>query len=409
MVSSTAPAGGWQAATIELAAFLVIPVLTLAPRGTPILLAISGIAAATLVWSRGSPALSSLRPLAILLGVLLVLGIASAAWAINPERSLIVAVRLVGIFTAGLALAAAASLVNPQRLLIFLVAGTLVGITLAMVELATGGMLSRVVFVRPFYPTRINFAAMMLAILIFPLATAAFRTWGVASVAIAAAMAAAVYLLKDTTAKATLPIGVCAAALFYLVPRAMPRLAAGLSVLVVLTAPVTFPRLQQLPQVVEAATAFKGSEAHRLLIWSFAGARIAEHPLIGWGLDASRDIPGGTENISPRMPQWLPVHPHNDSLELWLELGVSGATLFALLLAFLFVALGRSGWSRPYLAACGASMAVALAPMFNAWGIWNEIWQGMLWFSAFFVLSLSRLQEPESRPSRSPVIGALPR
>ena len=47
----------------------------------------------------------------------------------------------------------------------------------------------------------------------------------------------------------------------------------------------------------ERADAFKDSAGHRLEIWHFAGQRIAERPLLGWGLDASRAIPGGNALI----------------------------------------------------------------------------------------------------------------
>jgi len=398
MVSGAAAARRWQEATLELAAFLLVPILTLAPRGVPLVLAVSGIAAATLVWSRGSPDRASLRTPALLVGLLAALGALSAAWSIDPLRSLIIAARLAGIFAAGLSLAAAAPRVNPRRLLIFLMAGMLVGIPAAMVELATGGALSHLAFERPFAATRMNFASMTMAILLFPLAAVGVRKGRPAIIAIVVAMVGAmvatIWMLSDTTAKGALLIGVAAGVLFYLGPRAVPRLAAVLSVLVVVTAPVTFPRIERYRPLVEATANLKRSAVHRLLIWSFAGDRIAERPLIGWGLDSSRAIPGGAEKISPNLPEWLPVHPHNAALQIWLELGVPGATLFALTIAFLFVALGRGGWPRSYRAACGASMTIALAPAFSAWGIWNETWQSMLWFSAFLVLALSRLYEP---------------
>src|SRR5271170_3389592 len=88
MVLAAMLARRWQEATLELVAFLFIPVLTLAPRGTPLVVAVSGVAAATLVWSRGSPMFASLRTPAILVGLVAALGAVSAAWSIDPLRSL---------------------------------------------------------------------------------------------------------------------------------------------------------------------------------------------------------------------------------------------------------------------------------------------------------------------------------
>lgn len=74
---------------------------------------------------------------------------------------------------------------------------------------------------------------------------------------------------------------------------------------------------------------------HRIMTWNFVAGHLGDHPWIGWGLEASRAIPGGQEvfpNTGP--PGWpvLPIHPHNLFLQVRLELGWVGAALAALLL-----------------------------------------------------------------------------
>ena len=132
------------------------------------------------------------------------------------------------------------------------------------------------------------------------------------------------------------------------------------------------------------------SAGHRLLIWSFVGDRIAEHPLRGWGLDSSRSIPGGSDPIRPD-ETWLPLHPHNAPLQVWLELGVPGAVLFALLGGWLWLAVGRADWPRLYAAAAGGSLATAFVASVATYGIWQEWWQGTLAFSFFMVLIMARV------------------
>ena len=90
------------------------------------------------------------------------------------------------------------------------------------------------------------------------------------------------------------------------------------------------------------------SAAHRLLIWDFVILRIAERPLLGWGMEASRSLPGHATTPpggpGPLRPGWrrdarlagrraelLPLHPHNGALQLRLELGWPGVLLAALL------------------------------------------------------------------------------
>ena len=108
------------------------------------------------------------------------------------------------------------------------------------------------------------------------------------------------------------------------------------------------------------ADTFKTSVGHRLLIWDFAGKRIAERPLLGWGLDASRAIPGGKELIRPDQKR-LPLHPHDAALQVWLELGLPGAVLFALLLGWLWLRLATAPWPPLYAAAAGGSLAAVCA------------------------------------------------
>lgn len=133
------------------------------------------------------------------------------------------------------------------------------------------------------------------------------------------------------------------------------------------------------------------SAAHRLLIWDFTAERIAERPVLGWGMDSSRAIPGGTERTSQDTrsafgltahgahhwfihQQMLPLHPHNLALQIWLELGAIGAALMALLLALAALAC-RSP------AACGAFAAGLVIAMLS-YGMWQYWWVAGLLLAA---------------------------
>ena len=155
-----------------------------------------------------------------------------------------------------------------------------------------------------------------------------------------------IFALAGTAAKAALTAGLPVGLLLYLSRARVAYAAAIVSVLVIITAPLTFARLERLPALAETADAVKLSAGHRLLIWSFAGDRIAERPLAGWGLDSSRTIPGGRDPIRPG-ETWMPLHPHNAPLQLWLELGVPGAVLFALLVALAWYALAAARLAAP--------------------------------------------------------------
>lgn len=78
-----------------------------------------------------------------------------------------------------------------------------------------------------------------------------------------------------------------------------------------------------------------GSIIHRLLIWEYVGKKIHEKPFLGHGAGTSRligqkiilNIPNSKEIIKGA----IPLHPHNNFLEIWLELGLLGIIFISLL------------------------------------------------------------------------------
>jgi O-antigen ligase len=400
---AASPASVWLEAGLNLCVLLLPPLLVLVPRGAAALAGFAGLCAAGLVAANPPYRMDRLRHSAALLGALLLWGALSATWSIIPGRSLVLEIRLVGLFVVALALAAAASrIAAPWRLTRFLFAGTAIGVTLAWCDLASAGGLSQYVSIRDFGAPRLNAIAAWLAILLLPAgALLVCRGRMLLAVIVAAVMTAAVLTLADTTAKAALALSLPVAALVYFWQGAVARIAAALSILVILSAPATLPRLARLPSVFATVDAFKSSAGHRLLIWSFTGDRIAERPVLGWGLDSSRAIPGGKVEIRPGQ-DWLPLHPHDAALQLWLELGAPGAALFALLIGLLWLRLGKAPWPRLYAAASGGSFAAALAVAFSAWGIWQEWWLGTLALALSMTLVMARVAAPPSAGATPP-------
>jgi len=158
--------------------------------------------------------------------------------------------------------------------------------------------------------------------------------------------------------------------------RGAPRIAAAIAVIVVLGAPILAraPALSELAERRDITV----SIYHRAAIWGFVAERVAERPLAGWGLEASRNIPNSHNRLSG-IAEMLPLHPHNAPLQYWLELGAVGALLFAALAAA--VALR-----------CGGPLArrVVLFPTFTnaffvacvSYGVWQGWWYSTLWIAA---------------------------
>jgi O-antigen ligase len=376
---------------LAICALLLPPLLALTPHGAAPLAAVAGLCAAGIIIASPPVDFASLRLPAACLVALLGWGLVSALWSINPQRGLVLGIQLFGLGIAGLALAAAAGRVTAlRRLAVFVLAGLALGLAISWFELASGGDLINRISVRGFGPYRLDQIAIGLTILAPPaIAWLALCGWTAPALVAAAAVVGTILFLEDVTAKAALAVSLPMAALLYWRQRPVTRIAAVLCALFVLTAPLTLAKLDRIPGLFAAADAFKVSAGHRLLIWSFTGEHIAERPLLGWGLDSSRAIPGGNTEIRPGQ-NWLSLHPHDAALQVWLELGLPGAVVFALLLALFWMRLDRLQAPRLYVAAAGGSLTATLAPLFAAYGVWQEWWLGTLALALFFTLVMAR-------------------
>lgn len=380
-------------AGLDVAALLFFPLLVLVPRGVTALVTVAGLCGAGLVLSASGPRPRTvLAAVGALLGCLLVWGTASAIWSVDWRRSLVVAVRLAGLFAVGLVLADAAnSIKSARRLTFFFLGGLTLGVAMAAADLVTRGGLGAPFTERVYQPAALNRASVSFSILLLPITAALLHSGLTLSpFLLATATVATIFALAGTTAKIALTAGLPIGLLIYLSRTRVAHAAALVTVILITTAPLTFARFGRFPLFTETADAVKSSAGHRLMIWSFAGDRIAEDPIAGWGLDASRSIPGGKDLVRPG-ETWMPLHPHNTPLQVWLELGAPGAVLFALLVALAWHSLAVAPWWRLYAAAAGASLTIALFACVTTYGIWQEWWLGTLWFSLFGILSMARI------------------
>jgi exopolysaccharide production protein ExoQ len=388
----------WLFAALEaglcVAALLFFPLLVLVPRGIAPLASITGLLGLGLVYAKSRHSLFSHLlsvPAGILIG-LTIWGALSASWAPDPPHSLLQSARFAGLLiVAAMAMAAAALVSAPRRLTALMLAGFVLAIAMVMLDLATSGALSKNFSDRVYQPAWLNQASDAFAILLLPTAAMlAASGYELAGLLFAVLAATTIFSLAGTTAKMALTAAIPIALLCYYWRAPIARIAAVLSVLVIVTAPLTFARLDRVSGMTQVADWVKFSAAHRLLIWSFVGDRIAEHPLRGWGLEASRAIPGGSEPIRTDQT-WLPLHPHNAPLQVWLELGVPGTVLFALLCGWFWLAIGSIEWPRLYgAAACGALTAAFIAST-ATYGVWQEWWEGTLSVALFLTLVMARV------------------
>lgn len=379
---------------LDICAFLFLPILVLASRGAAPLAAAAGACALGLVADNFSAAWWRVRRLAPFLVALVVWGLVSSVWAIEPRRSLLIALRLTGLFAAGLALVAGSSEIRvPRRLVTCLLAGFVLSLALSVAQYATHGALTAPLARRAFIGPSLNNIEDGFGLLLPPLCAALLlQRQRIAAAALGLPAIAVIFLLVGDAARIAFLLGIAFAVPVYFRRKGVARAAAIVSAAFIMTAPLTLPPLAGIAPVRADAEAVKFSAWHRLEIWSFVGGKIAQKPLLGWGLDSSRAIPGGNASIpdAPDGQQWLPLHPHNAALQLWLELGVPGALLFAWFVPWVWLALERAPWPPLYAAAAASSLVTALIVGFGSYGVWQEWWIATEFLTLFAILVMAR-------------------
>jgi O-antigen ligase len=94
----------------------------------------------------------------------------------------------------------------------------------------------------------------------------------------------------------------------------------------ILSTGVSAEKISQFINVRSSATI---SLVYRMYAWEFVIHRINEKPVIGWGLDGSKEFGGEnakiiSDPVMGSLGEPVPSHPHNGLLEIWLELGLFG-------------------------------------------------------------------------------------
>jgi O-antigen ligase len=145
-------------------------------------------------------------------------------------------------------------------------------------------------------------------------------------------------------------------------PRGAPKAFAGVAAVFFLVMPAVVWGVRTLADYTELENAIPLSWGERMGYWSHAIDWIADKPLQGWGLDASRMFGPG-----------IVLHPHDAALQIWLELGAIGALSAAV---FWGVTLPRLARPAPSLAAAAtaASSATFLLYLAVNFGVWQEYW-----------------------------------
>ena len=381
---------------LGVAAFLAPPLSVFAPLGFAPLFIVTAIAA--LVTRRlGAGAWPSAPlPFSILLVAILGWSLLSLGWAIETGVAFQALWRLVLIFVGGVVIVDAARHLMPEERDIFdrlICAGFLLGLALMALERFAHGPLFHLFNTSPpdedFPLVVLNRGATVLALMIWPVAIAIWQRSSTAAIALWLVTFALLLTLPSGAAIAAMAVGGVAFFAIYAARRYGFAIGAAVIGAVILLSPLT-------PGLLPSPESFKNPESitsilprsayHRILTWNFAVKHIVERPILGWGLNASRVMPGREELLDKSEPA-LPLHPHNAALQWWLELGLPGGLLGAAIPVWLILSIRRLPTSRLNKGVCVALVFAAATNALVSYGIWQSWWLATLWLAAGFCIA----------------------
>ena len=399
---------------LALVAAVLPPLGVVAPLGLAPLLVVATLALLVIDWRLALVAVRDFAVTAALLAALSLWGMLSAFWSILPAHSFLEGLRLLAVSAGGLiCLAAARSLEPSERLRIGGAAA--LGVALATALLITARFIDLELFsvmlkrARDYPLTRFDRGTTVVALALWPALAGVAARKGLA-VVLALAAGVAVLSLVDTAAKLALIVGLAALALGYRWPRLVAGMLAVSLVAVTVVLPLATPSMSEVVAIHRSAPWVKPSGIHRLLIWRFAADRIAERPLLGWGMDASRELPEAHRSVAEVVPEsdlpanalLLALHPHNAVLQWRLELGVPGVLLcLGIVLSGIARATGEAQASSLHRAMRLAWIAAALVIALLSYGVWQAWWLSCLWLTAALCRSVTSIpnKDDPARPS----------
>jgi O-antigen ligase len=176
---------------------------------------------------------------------------------------------------------------------------------------------------------------------------------------------------------------------FWLGRSAVKALAVLLPVAFIAT-PLAVGALDLPARLKEHGMIVGGSVGHRMVIWRYVSDKIRLKPVLGWGLYSARLLPD-RENRADGDPHYadiyavtwfspgakvelMPLHPHNATLQLWLDLGVVGAVLYAALYGLCLLGLLRLEPARASLAGGTGAVVGAFVLGQLSFSVWQSWW-----------------------------------
>ncbi len=393
---------------------LVLPPLSLlASHGVVVLLLITAVLACLAVWRAEGRLPLPDRAIAMALAALVLWCAVASLWGFALTKSLFLALRIGAIFAAVLMSFAIARRLDAEvraGLGVWLLAGLAVSLSIMVAEPLFGypifGIFMDPLLQEEASPNRLNRGATAMAMMVWPAAALLWRRGAIAAVLVFLTGAG---VILGTLASGAAILGMAAGGSTALL--ALPHRKAGRLVLVAATvlalAGSALAAKEMSRRGWQEADWLASSARHRVQIWTHVTGLIEQKPLTGWGFDSARTFKKARvidKSVRAGERQLLPLHPHNASLQVWLELGAMGVALCAVLLVILIRRIDKLPNPERI---CGQALFVStLAIACTAYGLWQNQWLAMIGAAALLIpLTSPALAKP---PAPAPVAPPAP-
>lgn len=240
--------------------------------------------------------------------------------------------------------------------------------------------------------TTMNNGAVVMALLMWPAALIVWRRFHpLATVGLGFIVTGGLSFLSSGASLLSVVTGMIVFCVVFLFKRRGGFAVAVITAILILAAPQVVTVGFSSDAVQSLIAKAPPSVGHRQKMWDFAVSKIGEKPALGWGMDASRNIPQEEFRLLPNM-EIMPLHPHNAALQIHLELGLPGALLAAVLVIAVFAQILKPGTSRQSMSinAAGASAYLSVASV--SYGVWQNWWVGTAWALAAILALMSHDQ-----------------
>jgi O-antigen ligase len=390
----------------------------IASKGLAPIVIIGSIFSVLILWAQSRTIKWLGLPAPLILLCFCIWALLSSFWSIDAVASSVGSARLFGnIMAGGLLFVTIKNLTGEEKKVVlkFFLAGFLIVICIVVFEILLGGPIFIALKDQVFSIERVrsgefsgifwlNPIMVVLSLFIWPIALGMYKKLfisimnkysGFFVVSGFVIVFILTIIIGFSSATLGLSCGLFGALLIFIFGRRAAVTASMLLAVVSFSIPFCLNMLQDPISQINSLMPLPSSAEHRIGIWKFTSDKTVENPIIGWGMNASKTIPGGTAFLYTKdgkhIGRSLPLHPHNVILQTWLELGLPGVILFVALCIFIIMTSVNRFRLKFESAAIFGQFITILGIANLSFGMWQAWWIAAIWLSAGLMVLVTEM------------------